>query len=191
MKRNKQKTKKLRMAKPHTLAESVEYCGLCSERLEHGGRGAMGLSPEKHKRFKELDDAHKAYLASDDRPATAAGKSKPRFDVDKLNMHFCSGEQAERHARNAVLEALKIRAGGDGMEFNEEGRFGPEIASVRWLYPQLKQLENQFATEIDTELNALKKPGAKREIIVGRIYTQDFCIRATVTLLLGWEEEAA
>jgi hypothetical protein len=188
MKKNKHATKKLKQVPPLTLAESVEYCELCSERLEHGDRGAMGLSPEKQKRFKELDAAHKAGLASGDRPATATGKSKPRFDLEKFGMQYCSGADAERSARKAVLNTLKIRAKTENVMFNENGRIGPEIAPIRWLFPQLKQLKNEFATEIAEELDELKKPHAKREILVGMIWSQVFCVRACVTLLIGSEE---
>src|SRR5690349_8619452 len=85
--------------------------------------------------------------------------SKPRFDVEKLGVHFCSGEKAERITRKAVLNTLKKRAKADAVEFNEQGRVGPEIAPIRWLYTQLAQLRNEFAAEIGQELDQLSESG--------------------------------
>jgi hypothetical protein len=52
---------------------------------------------------------------------------------------------------------------------------------MRWINIAL----TEFAALIDEDLERFNQPGADRETLVGMIYTNVLCIRATVTIFLG------
>jgi hypothetical protein len=123
------------------------------------------------------------------RPRTTAAKRPvPRFDLGKLHMQCCPAAQAELNAKKAVLDDLRQRAKSAGKRIRggTESRVGPQRCNhVRWLFETLQQMGQEFAAEIDEDLEKLSQPGADREYLVGHIYTVILCIRATHTFFFG------
>jgi hypothetical protein len=111
----------------------------------------------------------------------------PRFDLGKLHVQFCPAAKAELTAKKAVLADLRRRAKAAGKRIRggTENLVGPQRCDVRWLWPTLQQMGQEFAAEIDEDLEELSKPGADREALVGHIYTVILCIRATNTIFFG------
>jgi hypothetical protein len=106
----------------------------------------------------------------------------------KLGIQFCPAVKAELHAKEAVLRCLRkqAKAAGKQVRGGPEGIAAPErCQDLRWLYATLQQMSQEFAAEIDEDLEMLKRDGADREVLVGHIYTVILCIRATNTIFFG------
>src|SRR4051812_28336332 len=106
--------------------------------------------------------------------------STRRFDLNNLGVQFCAAAEAERIAKQAVLRDLRQRAKSAGKRIRGgvENIVGPERCDdVRWLWPTLQKMGNEFAAEIDEDLEKLSKRGADREALVGHIYILILCIR--------------